>query len=210
MSNRETYRRYTVDLSDDPNAVIAIDKIVTSVMQHSKVTLSAALRTIFLAGCEKIKDNPEHYAVRSTVEQSINMSNFYNRISKEAYDKKNFDAAIKTVGPKLVSQLAQECNVDIEQINDYILPVNDIIKSRYSIKKEWIERFLSDCMVHRIEDVIESAINDDVLPSKESDDFEKEYNSFKQIASTIGASGNAPRGFWRLKEPVSSDDNIPY
>lgn len=210
MGKTESYRRYSVDLRDDPNAIIALDETITSVMQHSKISLSQALRKIFLAGCKKITEDPEYHAIKSTVEHSVNMSNFFDRINKEAHDIKNIDVAMKTVGPRLVSQIAQECNVDIDQVNDYILPVNNVSQSKYSIKKEWIERFLSDCMVHKVDDVVEAAINNDILPSKESEDFDKEYNSFKQIASTIGASGNAPRGFWRLKEPVSNDNNIPY
>jgi hypothetical protein len=119
--------------------------------------------------------------------------------------------AYQTLGPLGILDLAEQLGIEEESTRRVLaacraaaVPGRTMAPSQ--AYRLWILSYLQDGKSVPHEQVIQDAIEQGVIPSKEDGEHAEALNIFRKVACTIGVSGGR-RGWWQLPQQGTKNQN---
>lgn len=191
---KDWYRNYGIHIRDKPTEIMAIEELISRVMNVQNLNRTKAIKHIFKAGLKILSKFPCY--ADAELKEAWGKARFYSRVRLEAARRREFSRAYKDLGPTRLQELAEEEGIDLDDnLDDFLWPVT----SRFDRMKRWILEFLGD-EPHKIEDIRAAAVRDGILtsPKDNTEQYKRDYQSFKTAASELGVSGSHTKhGEWQ-------------
>ncbi len=199
---QEWYRNYSAHIRGEPQHIMAIEKMISRLINTKNINRDGAITQIFISGITTLL--ADENSVDDKTKRALTVA---NAIMESRADK-NTDASLRTLyGEKGVDWFIKWCaeneidpnpTIDLfEESNDVPVVKNDSQKQR---TLNWLTMFLRDGCPHQVIEIIKQAVVEGILPNPvlNEKEYEKAERSLRSLASSVGFSGNCERGCWKL------------
>ena len=213
--DREWFRNYAVFYKDSPTRIEAIEQLIVTIQNELNLSRSEALRAIFDAGVEIKAEDPQYGTV--ALKQAIAEARLFHALALEVERQKERAAAYKVLGPLGILEVAEQLGIQADDASAVIEACKKAVGLQRDLPpshafKVWISYHLQDGEEQRYEEIVAAAVEDEVLPPPDQvEEHKRALGLFKQVASSMGASGGR-RGWWKMptEVPVTEDKEDPF
>lgn len=195
--DRQWFRVYSAFFRDEPSAIIAMEELISTIQNETSQSRSAVIRLVFRAGLKALSEDPA-YATAKLKEHALH-AEMFGIAKARAARKKEFATIYEQLGPMEIQRMAAEKGVNVNRfLDDYRLDTRPPAPSLYEQMKQFITDYLDDGQEHSLTEVVEEAIRIGLLPEKDSDVYERDYGTFRTVASELKVSSGGRRGYWQM------------
>lgn len=183
----KSYKVYPAYIKGSREEVAAIEDKFVRIWARLKTSRTGAINEVFLAGLEALQDAGDRTAMDKLAVhvQGVRAQKATTAMLEELYENLPFEKFVEVCG---------EIGVDPHEFSQtYTISLPTVSSKRVAMER-WLKKYLSDGLVRSVDSVKKAAQDAGVVES------ETDWNTLTVYASTLGYSGNAPRGYWRMKK----------
>lgn len=202
MSDKVFTRTATIYYKGELWKIRRMEEAVASIRNQLNISFSAALQIFVDQGIEDYVEDPDSFDPK--LKELHTMVQFLDQARIEIAKKRELAQVYRDLGAERFFEIAEESGLNKSNLLEEVIPFLPG-PSRSESMQHWISNVLSDGNEHMVEDIIEAAVTEGILPDIEKDtpEFEKALSSFRKVASNLGASNRKRRGKWQLEEYIN-------
>ena len=192
------FRRYTAHLRGEPSEIMAIDKLISELMNTMNVSITDAVVYLLRSGMEVATEQVENDEIREGIESSLRYAKVRRELESIKAEKTKIGGLAKGLTEEEVLKAGKQAGMKPKEIRGLVedCEKNFSSGSFYGEIQDWLDKVLKQKPVE-VDTIKEWAARDNLLPGKEGDkEYKAAWNRLKSTASACGYSGGR-RGEWQ-------------
>lgn len=202
MSDKIFTRTATIYYKGELYKVRRMEEAVADIRNKMNISFSAALQKLLDRGISDYAEDPN--CLNQELRGLHAVTQFLDQARVEVAKKKELAQVYRDLGSERFFEIAEESGLSRDDLLEEVISFLPTL-SKSECMQRWIAKALSDGNEHMVDDIIEAAISEGILPDieREAPEFERALSSFRKVASNIGASDRSRRGKWQLAEYIN-------
>ena len=206
----EWYRNFAAHIRGEPDEIIAIERMIVRLINEHNLSRDEAIQRIFLAGIDHLLTEPT--MDDPVIRRSRVIARQVEELTAQKTDSQRLTYIYEQLGLDAFVTWCTEQGIDPQPtIQQYSVATDSFTPQRQSWTEStlvWLRRMLSDGQSHAVEEILQAAARDGILPDILVDEagYKRSESSLRAIASMHHFSGGK-RGQWQLpnNQEVSSE-----